>query len=303
MGFQIKKLSEDHSCVALPYQIPRVAINSEERDELLRRKGRGSKGTKACNEHGLPVESTMTFSMRFPRNQAWDFGRSTKSRGSQFATYQLLIIFQQNSQPRPSRFCTTTTQHQHQHRHSNHINNHRYIHENFVICCYWNGGCLCTDPLLTMPCRTTASTCETHCNHTKRVSHGVSSERTSAPLGVASTFFFFLHRCGSGATAPLVPELRFNACCDQHDVCYASCNRTKDNCDRAFYQCMLTACQNEPDGLQMEGCRELAACYAGTVRNTMSTTTTTTTTITTITTITTVATLTKQEATTTGANT
>lgn len=30
----------------------------------------------------------------------------------------------------------------------------------------------------------------------------------------------------------------FNQCCNTHDVCYNTCNTTKNACDKAFYSCL-----------------------------------------------------------------
>ena len=36
----------------------------------------------------------------------------------------------------------------------------------------------------------------------------------------------------------------FNECCNQHDICYMTCGKTKVFCDDSFYSCLQNACLN-----------------------------------------------------------
>ncbi len=36
----------------------------------------------------------------------------------------------------------------------------------------------------------------------------------------------------------------FNACCNNHDICYNKCDTTKAVCDTTFYSCLKTAVDN-----------------------------------------------------------
>jgi hypothetical protein len=56
--------------------------------------------------------------------------------------------------------------------------------------------------------------------------------------------------CGSSTTSPgLYPYIpnsyglaSFLTCCNNHDVCYDTCNTTKTNCDGSFLGCLTSAC-------------------------------------------------------------
>ena len=37
----------------------------------------------------------------------------------------------------------------------------------------------------------------------------------------------------------------FKPCCDEHDICYATCGRSKSECDEAFHVCMSAHCHAE----------------------------------------------------------
>ncbi|BEI84623.1 hypothetical protein CcaverHIS002_0500240 [Cutaneotrichosporon cavernicola] len=51
--------------------------------------------------------------------------------------------------------------------------------------------------------------------------------------------------CGPKDFEGAVPELWFNKCCGNHDVCYGDCPKSKTDCDNAFALCLKTACETE----------------------------------------------------------
>jgi len=57
-------------------------------------------------------------------------------------------------------------------------------------------------------------------------------------------------------------------CCDQHDICYGTCNNDKDECDLAFKKCLYKFCDNSKGKLPEDfvtGCKTAAkALYSGT---------------------------------------
>ena len=58
----------------------------------------------------------------------------------------------------------------------------------------------------------------------------------------------------------------FKNCCDIHDYCYSDCSKTQEECDKAFYNCMLSACENKfgiennLDNLKRKHNRKKTAC-------------------------------------------
>ncbi|XP_046671706.1 group XIIA secretory phospholipase A2 isoform X1 [Homalodisca vitripennis] len=42
----------------------------------------------------------------------------------------------------------------------------------------------------------------------------------------------------------LLPMSDMTKCCDQHDICYGTCNRDKDECDLTFKKCLYRLCDN-----------------------------------------------------------
>ncbi|ORX99444.1 hypothetical protein K493DRAFT_109986 [Basidiobolus meristosporus CBS 931.73] len=48
--------------------------------------------------------------------------------------------------------------------------------------------------------------------------------------------------CGPALISGIVPNFDFKTCCDQHDICYGSCNSTKTLCDNTFHSCMKNVC-------------------------------------------------------------
>lgn len=37
----------------------------------------------------------------------------------------------------------------------------------------------------------------------------------------------------------------FTECCNEHDLCYDTCNSNRDNCDEEFKECLNNACEFE----------------------------------------------------------
>ena len=72
--------------------------------------------------------------------------------------------------------------------------------------------------------------------------------------------------CGSEGTTFKPPDFplgyAFFDCCNRHDDCYDDCrnNPSKDQCDGAFLNCMLSACAGGT-GLQTHACHVLADIY------------------------------------------
>ncbi|KAI9137814.1 hypothetical protein BKA69DRAFT_1095797 [Paraphysoderma sedebokerense] len=74
--------------------------------------------------------------------------------------------------------------------------------------------------------------------------------------------------CGPTGLDTLVPEYKFNNCCNLHDTCYNSCNatNTKSACDQNFYTCMVDECKTL-ELLDSLICRNAANVYAGVVKS------------------------------------
>uniref|UniRef100_A0A1B6GL72 Group XIIA secretory phospholipase A2 n=1 Tax=Cuerna arida TaxID=1464854 RepID=A0A1B6GL72_9HEMI len=45
----------------------------------------------------------------------------------------------------------------------------------------------------------------------------------------------------------LLPLSEMTKCCDQHDICYGTCNRDKDECDLAFKKCLYRLCDSSKE--------------------------------------------------------
>lgn len=58
-----------------------------------------------------------------------------------------------------------------------------------------------------------------------------------------------------------VPDGKFKGCCNQHDICYSTCSRTKRDCDDTFYTCMKEVCSTNYNKWYEAPVK--AACYAG----------------------------------------
>ena len=74
--------------------------------------------------------------------------------------------------------------------------------------------------------------------------------------------------CGSTYSWWIVPDGLFTDCCNEHDICYASCNCDKTICDDKFLNCMFLTCEAKcwvtllP--LQcLNACRSQAVTYHG----------------------------------------
>ena len=69
--------------------------------------------------------------------------------------------------------------------------------------------------------------------------------------------------CGvQGFLAPQ-PFVDFGGCCDVHDLCYASCQVAKDDCDRSFAACMEDQCRRQfRDGFNVGTPRRRLQCEA-----------------------------------------
>lgn len=51
--------------------------------------------------------------------------------------------------------------------------------------------------------------------------------------------------CGSlglGIATEYLPVSEMNSCCDQHDICYDTCNKDKELCDIEFKRCLYNYC-------------------------------------------------------------
>lgn len=79
--------------------------------------------------------------------------------------------------------------------------------------------------------------------------------------------------CGSGFWSSIPPygslyrDLGyFTACCNNHDVCYGTCQSQKAICDVAFYLCMYLACDGATSTLSRWACRSDATFFFGAVR-------------------------------------
>lgn len=41
-----------------------------------------------------------------------------------------------------------------------------------------------------------------------------------------------------------IPSLDMTQCCNEHDLCYDTCNNPKKNCDELFKNCLYRLCDN-----------------------------------------------------------
>jgi secretory phospholipase A2 len=82
---------------------------------------------------------------------------------------------------------------------------------------------------------------------------------STGTYGALSGYTASTNGCGSYGVSADAP---FGAtpCCNQHDLCYQSCNTTKSKCDDAFDQCMKTACDDDND-LEKVACRVQAEAF------------------------------------------
>ena len=67
--------------------------------------------------------------------------------------------------------------------------------------------------------------------------------------------------CGAKAKGDFVPELWFNSCCQQHDVCYGVCNSDKVVCDAQFYECMKQTCSEVQNPISRTACKVSAFAF------------------------------------------
>ena len=49
--------------------------------------------------------------------------------------------------------------------------------------------------------------------------------------------------CGAGGLLVSVDKYNFTACCDIHDICYDTCNNERNDCDKAFGECLIKYCR------------------------------------------------------------
>ncbi|XP_054266515.1 group XIIA secretory phospholipase A2 [Macrosteles quadrilineatus] len=58
-------------------------------------------------------------------------------------------------------------------------------------------------------------------------------------------------------------------CCDQHDICYGTCNKDKDECDLYFKKCLYKICDNSKKNIPetaLTGCKTAAkVLFSGTM--------------------------------------
>lgn len=46
------------------------------------------------------------------------------------------------------------------------------------------------------------------------------------------------------ASPSLLPNKEFLNCCNNHDICYETCNNVRATCDKTFKDCMRNSCKN-----------------------------------------------------------
>uniref|UniRef100_T1J7P6 Group XIIA secretory phospholipase A2 n=1 Tax=Strigamia maritima TaxID=126957 RepID=T1J7P6_STRMM len=78
--------------------------------------------------------------------------------------------------------------------------------------------------------------------------------------------------CGSfGVSLPddKLPVAELRKCCDEHDICYDTCNNDKEDCDKTFRKCLFRICEKYKNVIGkdlLKGCKATAqAMYAGTM--------------------------------------
>ncbi|XP_041363593.1 group XIIA secretory phospholipase A2-like [Gigantopelta aegis] len=76
--------------------------------------------------------------------------------------------------------------------------------------------------------------------------------------------------CGSHGfmvDTSLVPDM--TRCCNLHDICYDTCNKNKEKCDKTFYRCLEDSCHKMKRSLSkdiVKGCKATAGLmYTGTM--------------------------------------
>jgi len=89
---------------------------------------------------------------------------------------------------------------------------------------------------------------------------GVICEQESTPIS---------NGCGAGASASLLNGAMSSEqvhCCDMHDLCYGTCNSTKETCDANFADCLHSTCSspicNGKVGLMIEAVHTSVAAAA-----------------------------------------
>lgn len=50
---------------------------------------------------------------------------------------------------------------------------------------------------------------------------------------------------GCGSYGFQVPSKWHTPCCNQHDICFGTCNRSRSECDNAFLKCMKSQCTDK----------------------------------------------------------
>jgi hypothetical protein len=82
---------------------------------------------------------------------------------------------------------------------------------------------------------------------------------TTGTYGVIPGFTPTSNGCGSYGVSVDAP-FGVTPCCNQHDICYHSCNTSKSDCDDRFDQCMKDVCDSEDD-LEKIACRAQAELF------------------------------------------
>merc|ERR1712137_188713 len=69
--------------------------------------------------------------------------------------------------------------------------------------------------------------------------------------------------CGSGGIS-ISGQFDMTTCCDKHDVCYDTCNSSKETCDTEFLQCLDEFCKDttKVPRIIRDSCSQQATLYA-----------------------------------------
>lgn len=85
------------------------------------------------------------------------------------------------------------------------------------------------------------------------------TEKVKNPKHVASS-----NGCGSYGIQIVMDNFpKITRCCNEHDYCYGTCGSSKQQCDKAFKQCIRRLCDTANDNAFEKTCKSLAKVFFG----------------------------------------
>ncbi|KAL1123467.1 hypothetical protein AAG570_002547 [Ranatra chinensis] len=65
-----------------------------------------------------------------------------------------------------------------------------------------------------------------------------------------------------------MPSVEMTKCCNEHDICYGTCNKLKDVCDFEFRRCLYKICESmKKEDVMLTGCKAAAKLLHSTAAN------------------------------------